>query len=234
MVRIPAPMTTQSNGFTESFRATTSSAVSPRSVRQSSASYPRVESLAWSAASPARTLSAFMSGIVLKSTRSGANPITNTCVFFIRISFEAGSPGTETTTRTSACRRTFCSCAATCSPAWCPPTWSPSRSFSRRSAQARAPSCTTASRRRSLCCRATSAPSSWPPSMTCGAMSRTRSLHQRTCPCRCWASISRSTVVTRELVAERLKAICTPEGQARRQPLIEAAQRNFRAQMLYE
>ncbi len=42
------------------------------------------------------------------------------------------------------------------------------------------------------------------------------------------------TVVTRELVAERLKTICRPEDQQRWQPLIEAAQRNFRSQMLYE
>lgn len=42
------------------------------------------------------------------------------------------------------------------------------------------------------------------------------------------------TVVTRELVAERLKTVCTPEDQQRWQPLVEAAQRNFRSQMLYE
>lgn len=42
------------------------------------------------------------------------------------------------------------------------------------------------------------------------------------------------TVVTREFVAEQLKAICTPADQALWQPLIEAAQRNLRAQMLYE
>ncbi|MES2533938.1 MAG: DUF3857 domain-containing protein [Pseudomonadota bacterium] len=42
------------------------------------------------------------------------------------------------------------------------------------------------------------------------------------------------TVVTRELVAERLKTICSPEDQQRWLPLIEAAQRNFRSQLLYE
>lgn len=42
------------------------------------------------------------------------------------------------------------------------------------------------------------------------------------------------TVVTRELVAERLKTICSPDDQQRWLPLIEAAQRNFRSQMLYE
>jgi hypothetical protein len=42
------------------------------------------------------------------------------------------------------------------------------------------------------------------------------------------------TVVKRELVAERLKTICSPEDQQRWQPLIEAAQRNFRSQLLYE
>lgn len=42
------------------------------------------------------------------------------------------------------------------------------------------------------------------------------------------------TVVTRELVIERLQMLCTPADQARWLPLIEAAQRNLRAQMLYE
>lgn len=41
-------------------------------------------------------------------------------------------------------------------------------------------------------------------------------------------------VVTREFTAERLKTLCTPDDQRRWQPLIEAAQRNMRSQMLYE
>lgn len=42
------------------------------------------------------------------------------------------------------------------------------------------------------------------------------------------------TVVTRSLVAEQLKTVCTAADLARWQPLIEAVQRNLRAQMLYE
>lgn len=42
------------------------------------------------------------------------------------------------------------------------------------------------------------------------------------------------TMVTRQLVAERLKLICTAEDQARWQSLIDVVQRNSRAQMLYE
>lgn len=42
------------------------------------------------------------------------------------------------------------------------------------------------------------------------------------------------TTVIRTLTAEALKTVCTPEDQARWQPLVEAAQRNLRAQMLYD
>lgn len=42
------------------------------------------------------------------------------------------------------------------------------------------------------------------------------------------------TLVTRELVAERSRPVCGPEDQLRWQPLIEAAQRNVRAQLIYE
>lgn len=42
------------------------------------------------------------------------------------------------------------------------------------------------------------------------------------------------TIVTRELISQRRQAVCTSADQARWQPMIEAVQRNVRAQMIYE